>query len=247
VDPERPLPENGPTNRIPAPMSNPYLKPELFQFLRDLKANNDRDWFNENKYRYEQHVKEPLLDMIADFAPLLSGLSPHYRAIPKTVGGSLFRIYRDVRFSKNKDPYKTVAGVHFRHESAKNVHAPGYYFHIEPDNLFLALGIWHPESPTLLSIRNRMVEDPEGWEEMVQASDFAGTYELQGESLKRAPKGFDPEHPLIDDLKRKDFIGVARFDEADAGRPDLLPFLADTWDKGTALMRFLSGALDIPF
>lgn len=228
-------------------MSNPYLTPDLFAFQRELKENNTREWFEENKSRYERHLKEPLLDLIADFAPLLAQISPHYLAIPKTVGGSLFRIYRDVRFSKNKEPYKTAAGVHFRHNLGKDVHCPGYYLHVEPDNVFLALGIWHPDSSTLQAIRSRMIEQPDLWEDVRDDPNFTQRFSLQGDSLKRAPKGFDPEHPLIDDLKRKDFIAVSSTPEKDAMRPDLLPWMASVWEQGTPLMRFLTGARDQPF
>ena len=228
-------------------MANAYLTPALFSFLRDLRENNNREWFADNKHRYEQDLKEPLLDLIADFAPMLSQLSPHYLAIPKASGGSLFRIYRDVRFSKNKAPYKTAAGIQFRHKLGKDAHAPGYYLHIEPDNIFYALGMWHPAPPDLRAIRNRIVADPDEWDAVRNDPDFAETYSWEGESLKRAPKGFDPEHPDIEDLKRKDFIGVARLPESEADRPDLLPYLASQWNKGSSLMRFLGRAVDVPF
>ncbi|HAY36525.1 MAG TPA: TIGR02453 family protein [Bacteroidetes bacterium] len=230
-------------------MSNPYLTKDLFAFQRELKQNNNREWFEENKWRYERHLKEPLLDLIADFAPLLAQISPHYLAIPKTVGGSLFRIYRDIRFSNNKTPYKTAAGVHFRHNLGKDVHShsPGYYLHIEPGNVFLALGIWHPDSATLRAIRSRMIEQQDLWEDVRDHPDFTKRFLLQGTSLKRAPKGVDPEHPLIEDLKRKDFIAVSPASEDDALRPDLLPWMASVWEQGTPLMRFLTGALEQPF
>jgi len=228
-------------------MANPYITPALFSFLRELRENNDRDWFNDNKKRYEEHLKEPLLHLIADFAPLLAQISPHFRAIPKASGGSLFRIYRDVRFSKNKNPYKTHAGIHFRHEQAKDVHAPGYYLHIEPDNLFLGLGIWHPDNKVLTEIRSAIVKDPEGWEDARDADGFKGVYELQGDSLKRPPRGFDPEHPFIEDLKRKDFMGVAQFSEEVALRDDILPNLAQVWGSGDPIMQFLAEALQVPF
>lgn len=228
-------------------MANPYLTPALFSFLRDLRENNNREWFADNKQRYEQDLKEPLLDFIADFAPMLSQLSPHYLAIPKASGGSLFRIHRDVRFSKNKAPYKTAAGIQFRHKMGKDAHAPGYYLHIEPDNVFYALGMWHPAPPDLRAIRNRIASEPDEWDAVTNDPEFNGTYSWEGESLKRAPKGFDPDHPAIEDLRRKDFIGVARFPEADADRPDLLPFLASEWNKGRSLMRFLGRAVDVPF
>ncbi len=228
-------------------MSNTYITPELFSFLRELKANNDRDWFKENKKRYEQVVKEPLLDFIVDFAPLLAQISPHFRAIPKAVGGSLFRIYRDVRFSKNKDPYKTHSGIHFRHEQAKDVHAPGYYLHIEPGNVFMGLGIWHPDNKVLTVIRSEIVKDPDGWIDARDAEGFGDIYRLEGDSLSRPPKGFDRDHPLIEDLKRKDFMGVAQFNQETALRPDFLPHLAETWEKGSPLMKFLADALGVPF
>lgn len=228
-------------------MSNPYITPELFQFLKDLRVHNDRDWFNDNKSRYEQHLKEPLLDFIADFSPMLADISPHFRAIPKASGGSLFRIYRDVRFSKNKSPYKTHAAVQFRHQSAKDVHCPGYYLHVEPGNVFVGLGIWQPDSGALAQIRSGITEDPERWNDILSHPDFAGTYKLTGDSLKRAPKGYDPEHEFIDDLKRKDFIAVAQFDEEFALRPDLIPLLAETWKTGSPFMRFISGAMGVSF
>jgi uncharacterized protein (TIGR02453 family) len=224
-----------------------YISPELFQFLRDLRANNSREWFKDNKKRYEKDLKEPLLDLIADFAPLLSQLSPHYVAIPKASGGSLFRIHRDVRFSKNKKPYKTAAGIQFRHKSGKDAHAPGYYLHIEPGNVFYALGMWHPASPDLRAIRNRIDTAPDDWRDVREDPDFTRTYAWAGDTLVRAPKGYAVDHPDIEALRRKDFIGVATMPEEDAGRPDLLPFLASEWSKGDALMRFLSAAVNVPF
>jgi uncharacterized protein (TIGR02453 family) len=227
-------------------MSNPYVTPELFSFLLELKANNDRDWFNLNKSRYEKHLKEPMLDLIADFSPLLADISPHFRAIPKATGGSLFRIYRDVRFSKNKDPYKTHASIQFRHESAKDVHAPGYYLHIEPKNVFVGLGIWHPENPVLNQIRSAILSDGSRWREVRDAAVNSG-FELRGESLKRPPNGMDADHEDIVDLKRKDFMAVAQFDQEIALRPDFLPFLSEAWKKGSPLMQFISDAMKVPF
>src|SRR5688572_21278461 len=130
-------------------LKSAYFTPRLFQFLRELKANNDRSWFQANKGHYESDVKQPLLEFIADFGPPLREISEHFDADPGPVGGSLFRIYRDTRFSRDKTPYKTHAAAHFRHERGKDVHAPGFYLHLEPDNVFAACGIWHPDSDTL--------------------------------------------------------------------------------------------------
>src|ERR1051325_7956607 len=97
--------------------------PELFSFLGDLRANNNREWFAANKQRYEEQLLEPALAFIEAFAPRLEKISPHFRADPSPSGGSLFRIYRDTRFAKDKTPYKTNLGIHFRHEAAGNAYA----------------------------------------------------------------------------------------------------------------------------
>jgi uncharacterized protein (TIGR02453 family) len=136
-----------------------YFTNASFQFLEDLKANNNRDWFAENKPRYEAQLKDPALRLIEDFAPHLKKLSPHFMATPR----SLFRIYRDTRFSKDKTPYKTATGIHFRHDQATDAYAPGFYFQVAPGEVFVALGIWHPQSSALRMIREHIVEDPTGY------------------------------------------------------------------------------------
>ncbi len=228
-------------------MSNPYITPELFAFLRDLKANNNRDWFNEHKQTYIDAVRDPLIQLIDDFGPLLSAISPHFLAIPKANGGSLFRIYRDVRFSKNKDPYKTHAGIHFRHAAGKNVHAPGFYLHVEPGTVFVAMGLWQPEMAVLTKIRHTIADDPEFWTSIIKEKSFAETYELEGESLKRPPKGFESDHPLIDEIKRKDFVGVCRLSEKEALAPDFMFNLAEIWGKSRRFMEFLTIAAEQSF
>ena len=220
-----------------------YFTKATFKFLRDLKANNNRDWFAENKHRYEGDLKDPALRFIEDFAPELKKLSPHFMATPR----SLFRIYRDTRFSKDKAPYKTAAGIHFRHDQSKDAHAPGFYFHVAPGEVFVALGIWHPDSGALRSIREHIVENGADWKRASRSKKFRATFALEGDSLKRAPKGFDPEHPLIEDLRRKDFIGVNSVTQAYATDPDLPKALASSFRDGLPLMRFLCDALSVPF
>lgn len=220
-----------------------YFSRATFSFLKDLRANNDREWFAANRHRYEEHVKDAALRLIEDFAPHLGKLSPHFMATPR----SLFRIYRDTRFSKDKAPYKTAIGVHFRHERSKDAHAPGYYFHVAPGEVFLGCGIWHPDAGTLRKIRERIVEDPAGWKKASRGKKFTEAFDLAGDSLKRAPKGFDPEHALIEDLRRKDFIGVQPATQTLATSKDLPKELATRFKAGTPLMRFLCGALDVAF
>lgn len=224
-----------------------HFTPALFAFLRDLRANNDRDWFAANKDRYEHDVREPALEFIRAFDPLLLDISPHFVADDRRSGGSLFRIHRDVRFSKDKSPYKTHTGIHFRHASARDAHAPGYYLHLEPRQVFVGLGIWHPDSATANRIRTAIAEDPEGWSDAVHDTPFAGTFELAGDALVRPPRGFDAGHPCIEDLKRRDFIGVANLTQTEATRAGFVDRFADLCMDGTALMSFLCRALEVPY
>lgn len=225
----------------------PYFTSATFRFLEDLAAHNDRAWFEQNKRRYEADVKGPALRFITDFGPHLKKISTEFRADPRPVGGSLFRIHRDVRFAKDKRPYKTAAGIHFRHFESKDVHAPGFYLHIEPGEVFAGVGIWHPDPKTARRIREAIAEDPRGWTAATRTRTFRDRFELEGERLSRPPQGFDPAHPLVEDLKRKDFIGVARLTERAATRPGFMKEFAALCRAGAAMNRFLCGALAIPY
>ncbi|MEM7585223.1 MAG: DUF2461 domain-containing protein [Acidobacteriota bacterium] len=226
-------------------MAQPHFSPELFEFLRELAENNNRDWFQANKSRYEDHVRDPMLQLISDFGGPLRKISRSFMADPRKSGGSLFRIYRDTRFSKNKTPYKTNVAAYFKHKQAKDVHAPGFYLSLSPGEIFAGTGIWHPDSPTLKKIREAIVDQPVAWKRCIGGKAFKSTFELGGESLKRGPKGFDPEHPLIEDLKRKDFVGITTFEEADALAPDFLDRYAAACRAGAPLTRFLTRALEL--
>jgi uncharacterized protein (TIGR02453 family) len=228
-------------------MSGPYFTNAVFRFLKDLEANNTREWFALNKGRYESAIKEPAFRFITDFGGYLGKISDHFRADPRPVGGSMFRIYRDTRFSKDKSPYKTAVGIQFRHELGKDAHAPGFYLHIEPGSCFVALGCWHPDSAGLLKIREAIAEDPKTWRRVSAGKRFRETFALEGDRLKRPPRGFDPEHPAIEDLKRKDFIAVTQVSQSFVASPDLLRELAKTYRAGAPLMRFLCEALDVPY
>ncbi|MFC1896261.1 DUF2461 domain-containing protein [Thermodesulfobacteriota bacterium] len=227
--------------------SHRYFEPETFIFLRDLAENNNRQWFQQNKKRYEEHIKDPAMRFIVDFAGLLGEISRHFKADPRPVGGSLFRIYRDTRFSKNKSPYKTNVGIQFRHRLGRNAHAPGYYLHVEPRNVFAALGIWQPDSATLGNIRDAIVENPTKWKRAAKQRHFRERFELAGNSLRRAPKGYDPDHPLIEDLRRKDFVGTIRLTQNAVGRSEFPGDFAETCRAGSPFMKFLCDAVELPF
>ena len=225
----------------------PNFDNELFEFLVELQANNNREWFGEHKERYERHVKQPLLDFIEDFEPHLHSISKHFVADARANGGSMFRIYRDVRFSKDKSPYKTQAAVHFRHEAGKSAHAPGFYLHLAPDEVFAGVGLWRPDSAALAGIRQQIVDDPQGWDRAVQAPGFADAFELTGDSLKRPPKGFDPDHPSIEDLKRKDHVATTPFSEEEATTTGFIQSFADACRTASPYTEFLTKAVGLPY
>jgi uncharacterized protein (TIGR02453 family) len=223
------------------------FSPELFSFLAELRANNNRAWFGDNKHRYEEHVLEPALEFIAAFAPRLEKISPHIRAEARPSGGSLFRIYRDTRFSKDKSPYKTNLGIYFRHELAKEVQTPGFYLHLGPDEVFAGGGIWHPGSTGATRIREAIVEEPDRWRRATRTGAFAKRLELGGDSLKRVPSWADSGHPFADDLRRKDFFGWRRLNEDDATAPGFVDEYAKVCRAASPLMRFICDALEVPF
>ncbi len=225
----------------------PYFSPNLFRFLRQLKKNNRRDWFADNKERYLRDVRDPLLRFISDFAPHLAKVSPHFRADPRPVGGSMFRIYRDARFSKDKSPYKIAASAQFRHEDAKDVHAPGFYLHLEPSNIFVGTGLWHPDSKTLTKIRDEMIEDPKRWKRILRRESFKKNWTLGGDTLKNPPRGYDPSHPLIEDLKRKDFVAMTSVEEEDVCARDFLGRFTSACKQAAPFVEFLTRAVGLKF
>ena len=224
-----------------------HFTPALFEFLAELAANNNREWFRANKSRYDADVKEPALGFISDFGPHLARISPRFRADPRAHGGSLFRIYRDTRFSKDKRPYKTHTGIHFRHEAAKDAHAPGFYLHLQPGHVFAGAGIWRPGGPTLRAIREAIDEDPDSWLRASRDDRFRASFELSGDSLIRAPKGFAVTHPLIEDLRRKDFIGVAELSAEAVLADDFMDVFAGLCRDAAPLQSWLCGAIGVPF
>lgn len=223
------------------------FKPETIKFLKDLRKNNNRDWFGENKSRYEEQVLDVALNFIQSMQDPLKEIAPHFTAVPKRMGGSLMRVYRDTRFSKNKLPYKTNIGIQFRHEKAKNAHSPGYYIHIDPDDVFLGVGMWLPESEPLLAIRRRIADKPAEWQRVSGDRSFSRHFSLGGTSLKRPPRGFDKEHPMIEDIKRKSFIAVKNMSQDDVLHPQFQRKVETAFKAGTPYMQFLCKAVGVPF
>ena len=223
------------------------FKPSTLKFLKELKLNNNRDWFMQNKSRYEAEVLSPTLDYIAAMGEPLAMISPHFNAIPKRMGGSLMRVNRDMRFSKDKTPYKTNIGIQFRHSFAKDVHAPGYYVHIDPNEVFIGIGTWHPPSDALLKIREHIVEHPKKWVSVRNKINGYSEFNLVGDKLKTAPRGFDKDHPLIDDLRWKDFIAAKNLDVSEIQKDNFVDVSASLFKSATPYMKFLCDAVGVPF
>ena len=144
-------------------MAKAYFTRGLFEFLKDLSAHNNRDWFRANQERYEQQVRDPFLHLIDDLGPGLKKINPRIVADPRPNRGSMMRIHRDIRFSKDKSPYKTFVAAHFWHEKGKEAAMPAYYLRLAPDSSLIGGGVWQPETQAVRKIRDRIVSHPKDW------------------------------------------------------------------------------------
>jgi len=224
-----------------------YFTSQTFSFLRNLADNNSREWFKKHQQDYEKNVRTPALELISDMADELPLISPHFSAQSRKVGGSLMRVQRDTRFSPDKTPYKPNIGIQFRHEQGRDIHAPGFYLHIEPDDCFLGIGIWHPETRTLGKIREALAIRSAVWLAARDDQDFRCHFELVGDSLVNPPRGFAKDHPLLEDLRRKDFIAMAPMTREEITSTTLLSVMVQRFQYAIPFMRFLCQALDLPF
>lgn len=228
-------------------MSQTVIPKSLFTFLRALKKNNDRDWFAEHKDQYQQNVLGPAVELVARLEKPLARCAPMLHVVPKAHNGSVMRIYRDTRFSKEKVPYKTNVGISFRHQAGKDVHAPGVYIHLDPDECFVGAGSWRPESSVLASIRSSIDADPKAWKKARDNRAFRQHFDFVGESLKTAPRDYPKDHPMIDDLRRKDFIAIAPISQAEMTGDGIVDLIVSRVKQAKPLMRFLCDAIDVPY
>jgi len=221
---------------------------DFFAFFRELKANNNRPWFEENKERFKESVQAPMSEFITAMAPRLAKISKHFVADPRPNGGSMFRIYRDVRFAKDKRPYKEHAACHFRHALGKDVHAPGFYMHFAPDEVMFGGGLWMPPADALEKIREAIAEKPQAWKKVLIDKKFAAHFDgVSGEGLSRPPRGFNADHPFIEDIKRKSFFAMQEGSVKLASSPKLVDDVAETFASASPLLKFLCNAVDAPF
>jgi uncharacterized protein (TIGR02453 family) len=225
---------------------SPWFTEALFTFLEELRLHNDRDWFERNKERYVRDVRDPMLRFIGDVGPVLRKLAPRLVADPRPVGGSLFRIHRDTRFSKDKTPYKTNVAAAFRHERRGDVHGPGLYVSLAPGEVEIGGGVWHPDPESLRLIRRSIVEQPAAWKRALAAPGMDRLV-WWGEALTRTPRGFPEDHPLDAWLRRKDFAAGVELGERDALAPDFLDRCAEAWRPLGPSMKRMAGAVGLPW
>ncbi|MGC2047172.1 MAG: DUF2461 domain-containing protein [Gallionella sp.] len=228
-------------------MTNRYFSKQTFNFLEALAENNNREWFDAHQQEYEDAVRTPALTFISDMADEMPAVSPHFRALSKKAGGSLMRIHRDIRFGKDKAPYKTNIGIQFRHEVGKDIHAPGYYLHIEPGGCFVGVGLWRPDADALFKIREAIVKNGDAWVAARDDNTFNKHFTLEGDTLANAPRGYPKDHPLVEDLKRKDFISLAELREATVTSKNFHPQVVERFRQAAPYMRFLCNALALRF
>ena len=221
-----------------------YFGPGFFEFFRSLAKNNRKEWFEANKGRYEEVVLDPAVRFVRDAGARLKKISPHLVGEAKPYGGSISRIYRDIRFSPDKSPYKTHIGIHFWHDKAGPPEhmTPGYFLHLESGESSVHSGVWQPDPPILKKIRDRIVQDPNSWKVVLRSK-----IELGGESLKRPPPGYDPNHPAIQDLRRRDFIAGHRFRDAEVTSPKFLEDFVEACEAMDPLNAFLSKSMGLPW
>jgi len=220
--------------------------PALFTFLSELRLHNDRDWFERNRERYLRDVRDPMLRFIADFAPLLRKIAPRLVADPRPVGGSLFRIHRDTRFSKDKTPYKTNVAAHFRHEAGRDVHGPACYLSLDPDEVDVGGGVWRPEAEPLRRIRIAIRDRSAAWRRAT-GTPAMRRLEWWGDSLSRAPRGFPEDHRLGELLRRKDFAAGLVLTERDACSPRFPARCAEVYRALAPTMKLLARAVELPW
>jgi uncharacterized protein (TIGR02453 family) len=228
-------------------MTKSHFRPELLTFLRALKRHNNREWFQANKSRYEQFVREPFLKFIEDFRPRLHTISPHFIADPRPSRGSLLRIHRDMRFRPDQAPYQIMAAARFPHAAWKQRQSPGLYLHLEPQRSFLGMGLWHPDTDTRALVRDAIVSNPNGWKRATTAKAFKEKCRMGGDSMKRLPSGYDPNHPFVVDLMRKDFICWSEFSDKEVCASEFLSDVVGAFRAAAPFMEFLTRAVGLPW
>ena len=218
------------------------FRPEAIQFLADLAENNDRAWFQPRKAEYERLLKGPLEALCVALQDRFEARGLPLSADPAR---SPFRIYRDVRFSKDKSPYKTNVAAAFRWteggEMSQEDGDPGGYFHLAPGEAFVGGGMWHPPKEKLAAFRRALDTDPGSVHDVIDAPSFVATFgHINGDRLSRVPQGFAKDHPEAELLKLKDMTFGHRLSDDDVLSPRLPDVLVESFEVAVPVMRFLA-------
>jgi uncharacterized protein (TIGR02453 family) len=245
----RRIPSDAGSTPLEQSVSFPGFGRSTLDFLAELRDNNERTWFQAHQDRYEQTVREPARQLVREMAPILARVAPHLVADDRKVGGSIMRPQRDTRFSPDKTPYKTNLGIQFRHDAGKDVHAPGLYLHLSPDELFVGLGMWRPDKEPLGKIRSRIAAEPEAWSATLADPGLRARWRIGGrdEATKRVPRGFSADDPHADDLKLVSHMLVADLEPDQVLGPQLPSLLATYLQAGAPHARFVAGAIGLPW
>jgi len=222
-------------------MSSPRFTSESLRFLRALKRNNRRDWFNAHRDDYEAHVRQPMTAIVSRLADDLREFGPEFVANPKT---SMYRIYRDIRFSENKAPYKTHVAASFPTRGLPKHEGAGLYFHVSPDEVWIGGGMYAPPQPQLHAVREHIAVNSRRLRTLVESPAFrrdVGT--LEGERLQRVPRGFPKDHAAAEYLKFRQFLTGREFEPAFAAGPKFYAGLLTVFRRVTPVMRFLNEPL----
>jgi uncharacterized protein (TIGR02453 family) len=215
--------------------------PETLRFLRALKRNNRREWFNAHRDDYESYVRQPMTAIVERLAVDLRGFAPELVASPKV---SMYRIYRDTRFSENKTPYKTHIASSFPTRGLAKHEGAGTYFHISPDEVWIGGGMYAPQPPQLYAVREHISGHLKQLRAIVESPAFRRQFgALEGEPLKRVPRGFAKEDPAADYLKFTRFIAGAEFPSTLATSPAFYKTVLSVFRQVVPLTRFLNAPL----
>ncbi len=227
---------------------NTYFSDASFKFLRGLARHNDKTWFAAHKADYEAHVRGPFQRLLTDLQPDLAAVSSHFRADPRAQGGSLFRIYRDARYSNDKSPYKSWQGARLFHERRREVPAPSFYLHLQPGESFVGAGLWHPEPDTLRKLRQFILDNPGSWKAAAHAPAFRRRFAMEeSDKLTRPPRGFPADFEFIDDLRHRNLVFWRPLEDDTMTGPRLRQTLAADLAALGPFVDYLCAALDLEF
>lgn len=220
----------------------PGIPSEGIEFLRDLKQNNEREWFQPRKPVYDEKLRGPLLELVAAVNDELKRFAPDYRTEPSK---AVYRIYRDTRFGDDKTPYKTHAAASFHHRSLGKHVSGGFYFHFSPTEFLVGGGLWKPGSKELLAIRRRISDDPDALRSVLANRSFRKLLgEMSGEQLKRPPKGFSADDPALDLLLYKQFLASAQLDPKLIETPKALREITKRFEAIAPMVEYLNSAIE---